>query len=352
MACHDEPESRLSSLAPLFALIALLMLVLLWRARRRPGLRRTGSGLGALAAGALAVIALAQPARDSAEDVQDYYSRHREPPPQPRRIFQLGHSLVGREMPAMLAQLAGQGHDYALQLGWGTTLRAHFEPDVEIAGFDQENATPKYRDAHQALASGDYDAFVMTEMVRLSDAIRYHKSREYAAKWAGEAAQADPGIEIFLYESWHALDDEPDWLTRLPGDLETMWKPDLLWPAARAAKRPVWLIPVGQVMARLVSEAEAGTGIAELKSREDLFATMADGTLDPIHPNDLGIYLVALTHYAVLYGKSPVGLPHELRRADGSPAAAPSAELARRMQEIVWEVVTTIPETGVPPGGF
>ena len=61
---------------------------------------------------------------------------------------------------------------------------------------------------------------------------------------------------------------------------------------------------------------------------------------------------MALTHYAVLYGKSPVGLPRELLRADGSPAVAPSPELARRMQEIVWEVVTSIRETGVPPGGL
>ncbi|HRM75178.1 MAG TPA: hypothetical protein PLI13_10835, partial [Paracoccus sp. (in: a-proteobacteria)] len=179
----------MSTFAPLFALIALALLVLLWRVRKRPGPRRAGakqapqakkksrkgvSGnparragieVGAVIAGALAVISLAQPARDSAEDVQDYYSQRRAPPPQPLRVFHLGHSLVGREMPAMLAQIAGQGHDYALQLGWGATLRSHFEPDVEIAGFDQENATPKYRDAHQALASGDYDAFVMTEMV-------------------------------------------------------------------------------------------------------------------------------------------------------------------------------------------
>ncbi len=342
----------MSTFAPLFALIALVFLVLLWRWRRGPGLRRAGTGLGAVIAGALAVISLAQPARDSAEDVQDYYSQRRAPPPQPLRVFHLGHSLVGREMPAMLMQLAGQGHDYALQLGWGTTLRAHFEPEVEIAGFDQENATPKYRDAHQALASSDYDAFVMTEMVRLSDAIRYHQSRDYAAKWAAEAAAANPEAQIFLYESWHALDDQPDWLTRLPEDLETMWKPELLWPAARAAKKPVWLIPAGQVMARLVSEAEGQGGIAELKSRKDLFATTPEGKLDPIHPNDLGIYLVALTHYAVLYGKSPVGLPHQLQRADGSAATAPSPELAQRMQEIVWEVVTRIPETGVPATGL
>lgn len=342
----------MSTFAPLFALIALALLVLLWRVRKQPGPRRAGTGLGAVIAGALAVISLAQPARDSAEDVQDYYSQRRAPPPQPLRVFHLGHSLVGREMPAMLAQMAGQGHDYALQLGWGATLRSHFEPDVEIAGFDQENATPKYRDAHRALASREYGAFVMTEMVRLSDAIRYHQSRDYAAKWAAEAATVAPDMEIFLYESWHALDDQPDWLTRLPKDLDAMWKPDLLWPAARAAKKPVWLIPVGQVMARLVTDAETQGGIAELKSRKDLFATLPDGKLDPIHPNDLGIYLVALTHYAVLYGKSPVGLPYQLHHADGSPATAPSPELARRMQEIVWEVVTSIPETGVPAQGL
>lgn len=61
---------------------------------------------------------------------------------------------------------------------------------------------------------------------------------------------------------------------------------------------------------------------------------------------------MALTHYAVLYGKSPVGLPHELKRADGSPATAPSPELARRMQEIVWEVVTRIPRPVCRPRGL
>ncbi|MFO1137958.1 MAG: hypothetical protein U1E41_02605 [Paracoccus sp. (in: a-proteobacteria)] len=342
----------MTSLAPLFALAALILLSLLWRIRHRPGPRRAGVGLGALAAGAMAVVSLAQPGSDNGGDVQDYYSQRRNPPQAPLRVYHLGHSLVGRDMPAMLMQLAGPGHDYALQLGWGATLRAHYEPGVEIAGFDQENATPKYRDVRQALASRDYDAFVMTEMMRLSDAIKYHQTREYAAKWAAEAVRADPDIQIFVYESWHALDDGPDWLARLPGDLDSMWKPELLWPAARAARRPVWLIPVGQVMARLVAEAESQGGIAELKSRKDLFATTPEGAQDPIHPSDLGTYLVALTHYAVLYGKSPVGLPRELLRADGSPAVAPSPELARRMQEIVWEVVTSIRETGVPPGGL
>ncbi len=337
-------------LPPIFGATALMLLFLMWRARKGSRQHSAAAGLGAVIAGLLAALPLMAPARDAGEDVRDYYRQSRTAPPQPPRVFHLGHSLVGRDMPAMLAQLGGG--DYALQLGWGTTLRAHFEPDVEINGFAQENDTPKYRDAHQALASGEYDDFVMTEMVALADAIKYFDTRSYVAKWAAEAAAGNPGGQIFLYETWHSLDEKPDWLARLPGDLNTMWKPDLLWPAARAAKKPVWLIPAGQVMAKLVAEAESQGGIAELASRKDLFATTPEGKLDPIHPNDLGIYLVALTHYAVLYGKSPVGLPRELLRADGSPATAPSAELARRMQETVWDVVTGIPETGVPAGGL
>ncbi|RQP06522.1 MAG: hypothetical protein D1H97_07585 [Paracoccus sp. BP8] len=284
---------------------------------------------------------------DDGADVQALYQAGRALPQGPLRVYHLGHSLVGRDMPAMLAQLAGQGHDYALQLGWGTALREHFQGPDAINGYEQENATPRHREVHEALQSGDYDAFVMTEMVRLQDAIQYKESRLYAGKWAAEAAAANSEAQIFLYESWHALDDQPDWLSRLPDDLETMWKPALLWPAARAADRPVWLIPVGQVMARLVAEAEGKGGIAEMTSREDLFARNPDGSLDSIHPNDLGAYLVALTHYAVLYGKSPVGLPHQLLRADGNPAEAPSPELARRMQELVWEVVSAEPLTGL-----
>ena len=39
------------------------------------------------------------------------------------RVYHLGHSLVGRDMPAMLAQLAGAGHHYDSQLGWAHHLR-------------------------------------------------------------------------------------------------------------------------------------------------------------------------------------------------------------------------------------
>jgi hypothetical protein len=85
----------------------------------------------------------------------------------------------------------------------------------------------------------------------------------------------------------------------------------------------VHVIPAGQVLARLVRAIEGGQGVPGLQRREDLFALNPDGSQDLIHLNDLGNYLVALTHYAVLYHRSPVGLPHQLLKADGTPAVAP-----------------------------
>ena len=52
-------------------------------------------------------------------------------------------------------------------------------------------------------------------------------------------------------------------------------------------------------------------------------------------------------HFTVLYHSSPVGLPHALSRADGSPATAPDPETARLMQDVTAEVVGTLGLSGI-----
>jgi len=273
------------------------------------------------------------------------------PPEGALRVFHLGHSLVGRDMPAMVAQLAGEGHEYQLQLGWGTSLREHWEPDLAINGFEIENNTPMYNDAKEAVGSGDYDAVVFTEMVEIKDAVRYHKSDLYLSRWADLAHTGNTETRIYLYESWHRLDDPKGWLTRLDEDLGEYWQKRILQRALARSKSgtSIYLIPAGQVMAQFVRQVEVLGGIGNVKSREDLFARLENGELDVIHMNDLGAYLVALTHYAVLYHRTPVGLPFNLLRADGTLAAAPDPDVARLMQETVWDVVTRHSFTGVTP---
>ena len=273
-----------------------------------------------------------------------------QPLPKPQgalNTYHLGHSLVGRDMPAMLAQLAGKGHSYDSQLGWGTSLKEHWEPELPINGFAEENAHDHFRPAQEALKSGNYDAVVLTEMVEIRDAIRYHDAADYLARWTGLAWDANPKTRIYLYETWHHTDDGNGWLVRVDRDLRKYWLGRVTYPALAQTDAPIHLIPAGQVMAAFVRRVEAAGGIGGINGQQDLFAKHADGASDTIHFNDIGAYLVALTHYAVLYHRSPVGLPHQLRHADGSAAAAPSAKAARAMQETVWEIIRKHPETGV-----
>lgn len=263
-------------------------------------------------------------------------------------VYHLGHSLVGPNMPAMLAQLGG--HDYASQLGWGTPLKAHWTEGETLAGYEI-HASPGRSPvpARQALSSGDFPVVVLTEMVEIRDALRYFEGAHWLSEWAALARRGNPQVRVYLYETWHRLDDADGWLERIESDLEANWLGRLIAPAeAEGRSGEIFLIPGGQVMASVARAAEAGE-LPGLTSREDLFARDDAGDVDMIHINDLGAYVVALAHYAVIYHRSPVGLPHQLTRADGTPADAPPAEAARRIQEIVRDVVQALPQTGVLP---
>ena len=270
------------------------------------------------------------------------YQTPLDPPDAPLAVYFIGHSLVGRDMPAMLQQLAGASHSYESQMGWGAELEAHWEPGKPLNGGDVENNHPRFREAHDAVASGTYDAVVMTEKVSIQDSIKYHHSWYYLSLWAEKAAEANPNVRLYLYETWNGLDVAEGWLSRTDADLAQYWESEIIDRALATDRvdRPIYVVPGGQVMARFARALKERGSVDGLTSIEDLFSDM-------IHFNSLGAYLMALTHYAVLYGTSPVGLPHALLDAEGKQVPAPGQDAARLMQEVVWEVVTSYPRTGV-----
>ncbi|RUS60134.1 hypothetical protein EGN72_10015 [Pseudorhodobacter sp. E13] len=266
-------------------------------------------------------------------------------------VYHLGHSLVGRDMPVMLDQLAHAAgfaaHAHASQLGWGASLDQHRKGPDATPGFAEENAHANHRPAAEALASGAFDAVVLTEMVEIRDAIKYHQSAEALAHWAAAARAGNPDVRVYLYETWHRLDDPEGWLTRIDADLPRAWQDVLMRGAmARPDVGTIYLIPGGQVLAAAVRAMEAGQ-IPGLTQREALFSRDAAGAVDPIHLNDLGAYLIALTHFATLYQQSPEGLPHQLRRADGQMAQALPEPAVLPLQRLVWSVVQGYALTGI-----
>ncbi len=131
----------------------------------------------------------------------------------------------------------------------------------------------------------------------------------------------------------------------MDADLPALWLGELAQGAMAWGAPPVHIIPGGQVLAAAARAAEGGA-VPGIARREDFFARNADGTQDPIHLNDLGAWLIALTHYAVLYHRSPEGLPTTLARADGSSFSVPP-DTAAALQALVWQVVRATPRTGV-----
>lgn len=256
---------------------------------------------------------------------------------------------MGHDMPHMLAQLAGQGHDYKSQLGWGTPLRDHLNPDYPINGFEKENAHSHYLDLQEAIASQQFDTFIFTEMVEIKDAIKYFDSAKYTKQLITSMRKLSPTSTIYLYESWHEVTDPEGWITRLDRDLDKYWLKEILDKAMAplSDQPPVYVIPVGQVFSSFFKEVEKRGGVKGIQSPEDIFAKTDDGQLDPIHINDIGVYFVALVHYAVLYQESPVGKPYQLTKFSGQPATAPSNEAAQLMQEVTWQVVSTFTRAGL-----
>lgn len=271
------------------------------------------------------------------------------PPDKPLRVFHIGHSLVNRDMPLMLEQMAGQGHDHRSQLGWGASLQSHWEPDIPVKGGDVENAHARYQEARQAVDSGTFDAIVLTEAVEIKDSIKYFDSPRYIREWARAAHAARPSVRVYLYETWHQLDDPQGWLKRIDEDLPRHWEGVLLAKGLAHGDTggPVYVIPAGQVLARFVRVVESRGGVGNVRRREDLFARNADGSQDNIHLNDLGNHLVALTHHAVLYHRLPSPGTPDLRKADGSIARSPDKAVDALMREVVWDVITHYPKTGV-----
>jgi len=104
----------------------------------------------------------------------------------------------------------------------------------------------------------------------------------------------------------------------------------------KLGKQVVLVVPVGQAVIALREKIVAGRAFG-LKSQEDLFT---DGLGHPKAPLTV---MMGYCHYAVIYRKSPVGLP--VPKELNVPGDAKA--LNRLLQELAWGAVTHHPLSGV-----
>ena len=103
-------------------------------------------------------------------------------------------------------------------------------------------------------------------------------------------------------------------------------------------KSVVFVVPVGQAVIGLREKIIAGQAPG-LKSQEELFTDAIGHVRAPVQ------VLNAYCHFAVIYRRSPVGLPVPAVLARAK--IADEEKLNRLLQELAWEAVVGHPLSGV-----
>jgi hypothetical protein len=250
-------------------------------------------------------------------------------------IVFVGHSLIGPDLPPLVEGGLRQMRmpmTVSAQIINGAPLRFNLENGANAEGVD----------ARAEIAKGETDVLILTEAIPLAEHLKWNDTSGTIAAYAGLAKAANPEARVFVYETWHSrssgpgtvIENDPGagmpWRDRLSADLP-LWEGAV--QDAKAKGADVSLVPAGQAMARLADAVEAGQ-VPRIASMDEFFS-------DDIHLSDKGKYFVALVHIAAISGKSPEGLPAQMTRSWKSREAVIADDLARVLQRLAWEAVST-----------
>ena len=253
-----------------------------------------------------------------------------------QRVFFSGHSFH-YFMPPILADIAKKAD-----------IKGHTQVGLSAIGgsrvYQHWNAGGGKNKARESLEAGTLDVFTMAPIFLPDDGIE---------KFVKLGVEKNPKMRIFVQENWLPWDhyepafkapkEKVDHNKPTGESLRKMHEPFFKSIDDHVAElnkkydtKAVRIAPVGQAVIKLREAIIAGKAPG-LKEQNDLF-------YDAIgHANPPLMAQVAYVYYALIYEKTPVGLP-----VPGVLAKANEAEkLNRLLQEIAWDAVTSHPQSGV-----
>jgi uncharacterized repeat protein (TIGR02543 family) len=255
--------------------------------------------------------------------------------------YYVGHSLVNNNMPWIANSLAASGSktsEYAAQVINGAPIRFNYQ---------NPSGTQPY---NTALATGNYDAFIITEAVPLLNHTTWSETYSYANQFLTYARAYSPDIRYFIYETWHCINTGLPARCDYDNDDGLLWEPRLISDFPKWAKivdsvktlqnyANVFMIPAGQAMHALAAEITAGN-VPGFTSYRDLFE-------DDIHLTNTGNYFVACVMFSCIFRESPEGLTNVINDEWGNIMVDVPSEVALKMQQVAWSVVCGNPYSGV-----
>ncbi len=261
-------------------------------------------------------------------------------PPKGQRVFfaaNSGMAFVPDPLGALAESANIKGHKVVLQkLGFSTTVQHWNLPEDK-------------NQAKKALKAGEVDVFVMSP-IQFPD--------EGVENFVRFGLEHNPNMRFLVQITWGAADiDNQDFpkgafanvdREKSPDQLKKLYERNIKAAEAQAddinlkyggGKKVLFLVPSAQALVALRTRI-AHHEVAGLTKQGELFR---DALSHPSAPLEA---LITYLHYAVLYDRSPVGLPmpNLLQQAKRQ---AWDDKFNRSLQELAWETAANYPYSGV-----
>ncbi len=243
------------------------------------------------------------------------------------KVYQLGNSHTDSIREKLCGLVGAAGHtDY--------TYGTHTIPGAPLRwlkGHPNDSFDRLKKHAWDVVTLQSYNSTTEEE---IQAAIAYSKA----------AYEGNPRVRIIMYSIWP---NEENWDKPTLGRREE-WNEGVAKRIREAIPEiDVSVAPTSLIIRRLGDMADAGL-VPGMKTRRDLYN-------DPGHMGPNGGYAICCAMYAMIFQKSPVGLPstvNEVRygRPTGEPKFDVGADKARAIQNLVWDTLAEYPHDGVDTG--
>jgi hypothetical protein len=256
-----------------------------------------------------------------------------------QRIFTCGHSFHAFWITPILTDMAesagiqGQEIVGVSKIGGSRVIQHWAVPDDK-------------NQAKKALQEGRVDVLTLSPMHQPDDGID---------KFAQLGVEHNPNLRITIQEFWipwdqfvwpykgdpKAIDPNASTLAYLRGIHEPYFKAMDEYVAAlnqKLGRQTLFVVPVGQAVLALREKIIAGEAPG-IEKQSDLFTDKLGHPQAPLQA------LAAYCHFAVIYRRSPVGLPMPAILAKANKHY--DEKLNRLLQDLAWDAVTHHPLSGV-----
>lgn len=282
-------------------------------------------------------------------------TRSAEPTPAPKpqppapaglRVFTCGHSFHAFVGP-MLADMAG-----------GAGIKGHRVAGVSFIGgsrvIQHWDVADEKNFARKALMEGKVDVLTLAPIWLPDEGIE---------KFARLGLKHNPDLRITIEEFWLPNDtydrvypvDQTRYVDHNAATIPELRKQNDLYRRdmedfvrdlnQRLGKQAVFVVPVGEAAIALREKIVAGK-VPGLKVQWRLFKDNVGHATAPLR------VLAGYCHYAVIYHRSPVGLPIPADLEKNQDFAKPTlVPLNRLLQQLAWDAVIHNPLSGVTPTG-